>query len=111
VQTVGTLGTEDVYEILFNEKNLKELVSLRENDADIAFTVKDEATTKLVEVKKEANINDTLKLFQKPFTYLLNAEYISPEQRPQLRQMAVDAGIIAHSTPLEPTDTAPPKGT
>lgn len=78
MQTSGTLGTEDVHEMPFNEKNLKELVGLRENDSDIAFTVTDESNGKAVEVKKEANINDTLKLFQKPFTYLLNAEYISP---------------------------------
>jgi hypothetical protein len=41
VQTIGTLGTEDVYEMPFNEKNLKELVSLRANDSDITFTIKD----------------------------------------------------------------------
>ena len=111
MQTSGTLGIETVYEMPFNEKNLKELASLRENDADIAFTVKDEASGKAVEVKKEANFNDTLKLFQKPFHYLFNAEYITPQQKAELRQMAVDAGIIAPSTPLAPTEAAPPKGT
>jgi hypothetical protein len=39
-----------------------------------------------------------LKLFQKPFSYLLNAEYISPQQRVTLRQMAIDEGIIAPGT-------------
>jgi hypothetical protein len=111
MQTSGTLGTEDVYEMPFNEKNLKELASLRENDADIAVTVKDEAADKVVEVKKESNINATLKLFQKPFDYLLKAEYFSPQQRAELRQMAIDAGIIAPGTTFVAEDKTPPTGT
>jgi hypothetical protein len=95
VQTVGTLGTEDVYEIPFNEKNLKELISLRTNDSDIQFTIKDEANGKATEVRKDVNISKTLELFLKPFHYLANAEYITPQQRAQLRQMAIDEGIIA----------------
>ena len=111
METIGTLGTEDVYELPFNEKNLKAIVSLRLSDSDIAFTLKDEANGKAVEVKKESNINKTLDLFLKPFDYLFNAEYITPQQRSQLRQMAVDEGIIAPSTPLESQTAAPPKGT
>ena len=38
MRTMGTLGAETVYEMAFNEKNLKELVCLRPNVADIAFT-------------------------------------------------------------------------
>lgn len=100
-----------MYEMPFNEKNLKELFNLRENDADIMLIVKDEAGGKPTSLRKEPNINDTLKLFLKPFNYLLNAEYISPQQRAQLRQMAIDEGIIAPNTPLGPTDTPSPKGT
>ena len=111
MQTIGTLDKEDVYEMPFNEKNLKELASLSANDADITFTIKDEKNERAVEVKKEHNIGKTLELFQKPFDYLLNAEYISPQQRAELRQIAVDAGIIAPSTPLAPIESAPPKGT
>jgi small nuclear ribonucleoprotein (snRNP)-like protein len=113
IQTSGTLGTEDVYEMPFNEKNLKELVSLRGNDSDIQFTIKDEANGKATEVRKDVNISKTLELFLKPFHYLANAEYITPQQRAQLRQMAIDEGIIAPNTPLAPedTNTPPPKGT
>ncbi len=111
MQTVGTLAEETVYEMPFSEKNLKELFELRENDSDIQFSVKDEAHGNPVEVKKEANIHETLKLFLKPFDYLFNAEYISPQQKAELRQQAIDAGIIAPSTPLVPQTTAPPKGT
>jgi hypothetical protein len=97
MQTTGTLGTETVYEMSFNEKNLKELFNLRENDSDIAFIVKDEGAGKAVSVRKEANINDTLKLFLKPFDHLFNGEYITPQQKAELRQMAIDEGIIAPS--------------
>ena len=74
--TVGT-SAEDVYELPFNEKNLKSLLDLRANDADICFSVKEEGSGKAVEVKKDVNINKTLELFLKPFDYLFNAEYIS----------------------------------
>ena len=115
MQTVGTLAEETVYEMPFNEKNLKEVFDLRENDS-IQFSVKDEGHGPgghPVEVKKEPNINDTFKLFLKPFDYLLNGDYISPQQKAELRRMAVDAGIIAPSTPLvgQTTTPPPPKGT
>ena len=111
VETSGILGTEEVYEMRFNEKNLKELVSLRPNDSDIAFTLKDEASGKPISLRKEHNINKNIELFLKPFDYLFNADYITPQQKADLRQMAVDEGIIAPSTPLAQTEPAPPKGT
>jgi hypothetical protein len=80
METSGILQTEDVYEIPFNEKNLKELVSLRGKDSDISFTIKDEASGKAISIRKESNINDTLKLYLKPFDYLANADYITPQQ-------------------------------
>ena len=109
--TTGTLGSETVYEMPFNEKNLKQLVNLSANDTDISFTVKDERSEKAIEVKREYNMNKTVELFLKPFEYLFRADYISPQQKAELRQMAVDEGIIAPSTPLAPTEPAPPKGT
>ncbi len=55
--------------------------------------------------------NKTLELFQKPFDYLFKGEYISPQQKAELRQMAIDEGIIATSTPIIPQTIALPKGT
>ncbi|MDQ5869704.1 MAG: hypothetical protein M3530_08255 [Thermoproteota archaeon] len=60
--------------------------------------------------RKQANINDTLKLFQKPFDYLFNGDYISPQQKAELRQMAIDSGIIQPSTSVS-QPTTQPKGT
>ena len=110
IETTGTQDSEDVYELPFNEKNLKALLDLRASDSDISFTVKEEASGKAVEVKKDVNINKTLELFLKPFDYLFEAKYISPQQRAEARQAAIDAGLIAPSTPLvDTTEPAPPK--
>ena len=115
VPTTGTLAQEDVYELPFNEKNLKELFSKRVNDNEISFVVRDEYENKAVSIAREPSIHDTLKLFlTKPFDYLYKAEYITPQQRAEMRQAAIDAGIIAPSTPLDPqtgTSSPPPKGT
>lgn len=109
-QTLGTLGAEDVYELPFNETNLKQLFAKRESDTQISFTVKDEAEDRAVSLLREPSINDTLKLFQKPFNFLYKAEYLSKEQRAQNRQNAIDIGAIAPSTPLVDTnEPAPPK--
>ena len=43
VQTTGTSSQEDVYELPFNEKNLKALLDLRVSDTEISFAVKEEA--------------------------------------------------------------------
>ena len=92
----------------FNEKNLKELLNKRLSDSEITFTVKEEGSGKAVEVKRDVNINKTIELFLKPFDYLFEARYISPQERAQIRQASIDAGLIAPSTPLDPEGTAPP---
>ena len=71
METSGILRTEDVYEIPFNERNLREMVDKRQSDSDISFVVKEESSTKAVEVKKDVNINKTLELFLKPWDFLL----------------------------------------
>ena len=104
---------EEVYELPFNETNLKQLVNLRLSDADISFVVKEEGSGKAVEVKKDVNINKTLELFLKPWDNLFEARYISPQEKAAIRQASIDAGLIAPSTPLEPdtTTSPPPKST
>ena len=108
VPTTGTLKQEDVYELPFNETNLKALVDLRASDSEIAFAVKEEGSGKAIDVKRDVNINKTIELFLRPFDYLFEARYISPQQRQELRQQAIDQGFIAPSTPLDPSSTAPP---
>lgn len=62
LQTKGPNGFEIVYELPFNEKNLKEIVNKRIDDYSKNFIVKEE-NGRSVEVKKEPNTNDTVKLF------------------------------------------------
>ena len=81
VRTTGTVKQEDVYELPFNETNLKSLLDLRASDSEITFAVKDEGSGKAIDVKRDVNINKTIELFVKPFDYLFEAEYISPQQR------------------------------
>ena len=92
----------------FNEKNLKSLLDLRLSDSEISFAVKEEGSGKAVDVKRDVNIIKTIELFLKPCDYLFEARHISPQERAELRQQAVDQGWIAPSTPLDPSSTAPP---
>ena len=66
---------ENVYSMKFNEANLKELFDKRKDD-NIQFIVKEQQTGTPRIVTAGPNINDTFKLFLKPFEYLYNAEYI-----------------------------------
>jgi hypothetical protein len=50
-------------------------------------------------------------LLHKPWKSLIHVVDPQPQQKAELRQMVVDGGIIAPSTPLAPTEPAPPKGT
>ena len=92
--STGTEKQEDLYELPFNETNLKSLLDLRASDSEITFTVKEEGSGRAVEVKRDVNINKTLELFLKPFDYLFEAKYISPQERGAIRQASVDAGLI-----------------
>jgi hypothetical protein len=58
----------------------------------INFVVKDEHG-KAFQVK-DVNSQKTFELFQKPFEYLYNAEYIPAEVKAELRQAAVADGNI-----------------
>lgn len=109
----GPGSSETIYTLEFNEANLKSLFDKREND-HIQWIVKEEQNQTPKQVSPEPNINDTFKLFLKPFNVLYNAEYMTPEMKAQYRQEAIDAGLLttpttAATTPT--TTTAPPKGT
>lgn len=111
---IGPGKLDTIYTMPFNETNLKELFDKREND-NISWAVKDESTGVAKQVSGESNINDTFKLFLKPFTFLFNAEYITPEMKAQYRQEAVDQGLLSAgptgTVTVTTTTSAPPKGT
>jgi hypothetical protein len=88
----GPIGSEEIYTMPFNKDNLKELYDRRQNDL-LNFVVKDEQTGKPFQVK-DVNSQKTFELFQKPFEYLYNAEYIPAEVKQELRQAAVADHLI-----------------
>ena len=112
---IGPGSSETVYTLEFNEANLKSLFDKRENDY-IQWVVKEEQSGVPKQVLPQPNINDTFKLFLKPFSYLFNAEYITPEMKHNYRQEAIDAGLLSApnttvTTQPTTTTTTPPKGT
>jgi hypothetical protein len=88
----GPSGAEEIYTMPFTKENLKWPYDRRQNEL-INFVVKDEQTGKPFQVK-DINSQKTFELFQKPFDYLYNAEYIPAEVKGELRQAAVSEGII-----------------
>lgn len=105
---IGPGLVETIYTMEFNEANLKTLFDKRQDDS-ISWVVKDEITGTSKQVAPEPNINATFKLFLKAFSYLFNAEYITPEMKSQYRQEAIDRGLL--SSPAEAvtvTTTKPP---
>jgi hypothetical protein len=100
---IGPGTSEDVYTLEFNEANLKQLFDKRENDY-IGWIVKDEQTYPK-QVSPEPNINDTFKLFLKPFDFLYNGQYMTPEMKAQFRQEAIDSGLLTASPATTTTAT------
>jgi hypothetical protein len=96
---------ETIYMLPFNKENLKELYDRRQNEL-INFVVKDEQTEKTFQIK-DVNSLKTFELFQKPFEYLYNAEYLTPQVKAELRQAAVADGLIGGNI----SDYHPPSNT
>jgi hypothetical protein len=104
----GPSGSEEIYTMPFTKEALKSLFDRRQNEL-INFIVKDEQTGKRFQVK-DVNSLKTFELFQKPFEYLYNAEYIPAEVKAELRQAAVSEGLIGgtvsdYNQPTKSTST------
>lgn len=89
----GPNSRETVYEVRFTPDNAKALYNLRQDD-NVVFYVKDERLVR--ELKDPTGIvSKTFELFaSKPFNYLYNSDYIFPELKAQLRQRAIDEGLL-----------------
>lgn len=88
----GPSGSATLYTMPFTKENLKQLYDRRQNEL-LNFTIKEEQTGKAVQIK-DVNSQKTFELFQKPFEYLYNAEYLSPQVKAELRQATVADGLI-----------------
>jgi hypothetical protein len=100
----------------FNEKNVKTLFEKRIDD-NLTFVVKDSRMAR--DVRDATGIaSKTLELFAtKPFDYLYNSDYISAQQKAELRQQAIEMGLLPREAQGQGQregqgqQTAPPKGT
>jgi hypothetical protein len=115
----GPNSLETVYEMPFNEKNLKELFDKRMND-NITFVVKEERNNAVHSVQDATGIaSKTFELFTKDFDYLYDADYISTHQKAELRQQAIEMGLLPREVQAqgqrqpegEQQTTTPPTGT
>jgi hypothetical protein len=110
---VGPNSQETVYEMPFTPENAKALFAKWMHD-NVYFMVKD---ARFVREVKDATgiITKTLELFStKPFDYLYNSDYISAQQKEELRQQAIEMGLLpreARGKQQGRQTTAPPKGT
>ena len=104
---LGPSLSETVYEMPFNQENLKELFDKRitpenikelsqKRISEISFCLKDEKNNTVREVKDATGIpTKTLDLFMdKDFDYLFNANYLPAQLKAELRQQAIDMGLI-----------------
>ncbi|HEX9319400.1 MAG TPA: hypothetical protein VF884_10740 [Nitrososphaeraceae archaeon] len=105
---VGPNHVYTVYEMPFNQENVKKLYDkgitaetlklLRQTrmGENVVFCLKDLRNNTTREVKDPTGIvTKTLELFStKSYEYLYNGDYISPQQKAELRQRAVDLGIL-----------------
>ena len=102
----GPNSLETVYEMPFNEKNLSILYEKRITPEDLklirqkkiinlSFSVKDVRNGVVRDVKDATGILHKSKdLFLKPFDYLANSEYISPQMKAELRQQAIEMKLL-----------------
>jgi hypothetical protein len=90
---VGPNSRETVYDMSFDEKNLKTLFDKRIDD-NISFVVKDSRMAR--DVRDATGIaSKTLELMMTtPFDYLYNSDYISAVQKAELRQQAIEMGLL-----------------
>jgi hypothetical protein len=106
----------------FNEKNCKELFEKKITPEDLklmgqkrmitlAFSVKDERNGVVREVRDATGIlHKTMDLFLKQFDYLANNDYITPQQKAEARQQAIEMGLLPREAQVGQT-TKPPTGT
>ena len=97
---VGPNSSETVYEMSFNEKNLSILYEKGITPEDLkligqkriiilSFSVKDARSGVVRDVRDATGIlHKSMDLFLKPFEYLANSEYITPQMKAELRQQA-----------------------
>jgi hypothetical protein len=127
----GPNSVETVYEMPFNEKHFSILYEKRITPEDLkligqkriislSFSLKDARSGVVRDIRDATGIlHKSMDLFLKPFDYLFNSDYISPQQKAEARQNAIDMGLIPREAQAqalveqqqEGQITKPPTGT
>lgn len=127
-RVVGPNSQETVYEMPFNDKNLKQLFDKRVTSEDLrelgqkrmislSFCVKDDRNGVVREVKDATGIeHKSLELMTKEFDYLVNSNFLSLAQKEEFRRQAIDAGLLPREAGQVKSQgsqeiTKPPSGT
>ena len=114
----------------FNEKNCKELFERRITPEDLkligqrriislSFSLKEARNGVVRDIKDATGIlHKSMDLFLKPFDYLFNSDYITPQQKAEARQQAIEMGLLPREAQVqaqveqqEGQITKPPTGT
>ena len=93
-RVTGPISNETVYELPFNEKNLAKLLDQREDDS-INLCLKDEGSAISRGISNAGDFETQVKLFKtKDFEFLCNGDYLTPQQKEEMRKEAEARGLI-----------------
>jgi len=91
---VSPISQETVYELPFNADNLKTLLEQRENDS-VNFCLRDEGSAISRDISNAGDYQEKVKLFKtKDFDFLCNGDYLTPQQKEEMRKEAEARGLI-----------------
>jgi hypothetical protein len=94
----GPCGTELIYALPFTKENAHKLFEMRDGN-NIQFSIKDELAGKVVGIKPQTTVQDSFKLFvESDFSYLINANYLSVEEKMMNMKAAVEDGLIPNQS-------------
>jgi hypothetical protein len=94
MQVTGIIDQETVYELPFNEKNLNKLLEQREDDS-VSLALKEEGSAESRGISNAGDYATQVKLFKtKDFDFLCNGDYLTPQQKEEMRKEAEARGLI-----------------
>jgi hypothetical protein len=93
-QVTGMVGQETVYELPFNEKNLNKLLDQRESD-NVNLCLRVDGAAESRGISNAGDYATQVKLFKtKDFDYLCNEDYLTPQQKEEMRKEAEARGLV-----------------
>ena len=91
---VGPIAQEIVYELPFNKENLDKLLEQREDDS-VNLCLKEEGSAISRDISNAGDYQTKVKLYKtKDFDFLCNGDYLTPQQKEEMRKEAEAQGLI-----------------